>query len=179
MFHTVTCNPTWTEIVDELQPGQDAWMRPDITARVFKMKLDAIMEDLMKNGFMGRAVAHIQVTEFQKRGLPHAHLVITLAKDDVPTVDMYDNFVCAERPTLGCMPSSLATCCMGLAITAASLTVENVRRTFQRGAVTPPLPQRDLIQSIDAAVCTLIPAPVQMELLQSKAIATSFPITST
>ena len=98
LFMTTTCNPNWTEIKDELQPGQEAWMRPDITARVFKMKLDAMMKDLMKNGIMGRSIAHIQVIEFQKRGLPHAHLLIRLHNDDAPTVDMFDQFVCAEIP---------------------------------------------------------------------------------
>ena len=73
-------------------------MRPDLTARVFKTKLDAIMADLTKNGYMGRGVSHIQVIEFQKRGLPHAHLLIRLANDDVPTVDDFDKYVCAEIP---------------------------------------------------------------------------------
>jgi hypothetical protein len=74
-------------------------MRPDLTARVFKMKLDAIIEDLTgKNAIMGRVISHIQVIEFQKRGLPHAHLLLRLANDEVPTVDMFDKFVCAEIP---------------------------------------------------------------------------------
>jgi hypothetical protein len=98
LFVTITCNPKWTEIQEELQAGEDAWMRPDLTARVFKMKLDAIMEDLTKNGYMGRAVSHIQVIEFQKRGLPHAHLLLRLATEDIPTVDHFDKYVCAEIP---------------------------------------------------------------------------------
>jgi hypothetical protein len=74
-------------------------MRLDLTARVFKMKLDAIMEDLTgKKAIMGRVISHIQVIEFQKRGLPHAYLLICLANDEVPTVDMFDKFVCAEIP---------------------------------------------------------------------------------
>jgi hypothetical protein len=73
-------------------------MRPDLTARVFKMKLDAIMQDLTKNGYMGHVVSHIQVIEFQKRGLPHAHILIRLANEDVPTVDQFDKFVSAEIP---------------------------------------------------------------------------------
>ena len=48
--------------MDELQPGQDAWMRPDLTARVFKMKLDAIMEDLTKNGIMGKHIIVFIIT---------------------------------------------------------------------------------------------------------------------
>ena len=98
MFITMTCNPKWREIVDELLPGQDCWMRPDLTARVFKMKLDSFMKDITKDGYMGRAVYHIQVIEFQKRGLPHAHILLKLANEDVPTVDDFDKYVCAEIP---------------------------------------------------------------------------------
>ena len=104
MFITITCNPSWEEIKAELKPGEEAWMRPDITARVFKMKLDSIMKDLTQNGYMGRSVSHISVIEFQKRGLPHAHLLIRLAKDDIPTVDKFDNFVCAEIPNKNTHP---------------------------------------------------------------------------
>ena len=42
LFVTFTCNPKWLEIVEELLPGQQAEDRPDIAARVFKMKLDEL-----------------------------------------------------------------------------------------------------------------------------------------
>ena len=96
MFVTITCNPKWQNIVDELQPGQDAWMRPDLTDCVFKMKLDSIMKNLTKNGYMGHCISHIQVIEFQKRGLPNSHILISLSNDDIPKVDEFDKFVCAE-----------------------------------------------------------------------------------
>ena len=47
-FITITCNPKWSEIQSELLPGQNPEDRPDVTARVFKKKLDAIMDDLVK-----------------------------------------------------------------------------------------------------------------------------------
>ena len=53
MFITVTCKPKWQNILDELKPGQDAWMRPDLTSRVFKVKSDSIMKNITKNGYMG------------------------------------------------------------------------------------------------------------------------------
>jgi len=39
------------------------------------------------------------VIEFQKRGLPHAHILLTLADEDKPTcVEEIYSFICAELP---------------------------------------------------------------------------------
>ena len=35
-FITMTCNPHWPEIKEQLKPGQTAQDRPDLVARVFK-----------------------------------------------------------------------------------------------------------------------------------------------
>ena len=48
--------------------------RPHIVARVFKQKLEAIEEDISKNDVFGKVKARVRVIEFQKRGLPHAHM---------------------------------------------------------------------------------------------------------
>ena len=39
-FITMTCNPHWPEIKEQLKPGQTAQDRPDLVARVFKQKLE-------------------------------------------------------------------------------------------------------------------------------------------
>ena len=59
LFITFTCNPKWDEIqaAIQLSSSHDASIRPDICARVFKMKLDAMIADLTKNRVMGRALA--------------------------------------------------------------------------------------------------------------------------
>ena len=98
-FITMTCNPHWPEIEAELKDGQKAQDRPDLVARVFKLKKDQLLRDLKKNGVMGKTVADIEVIEFQKRGLPHAHILIILASQDRPvTPDLVDGTVCAELP---------------------------------------------------------------------------------
>ena len=57
------------------------------------------MEDLTKRSCLGRVVAHIHVIEFQKRGLPHAHILLILADEDKPNgTDDYDWIICAELP---------------------------------------------------------------------------------
>lgn len=48
LFITVTCNPKWPEIQQNLLPGQTASDRPDLVARVFNLRLRAIMKDIQK-----------------------------------------------------------------------------------------------------------------------------------
>ena len=45
----MTCNPKWPEIQENLKDNQQAWHRRDLCARVFKLKLDAAIQDI-KNG---------------------------------------------------------------------------------------------------------------------------------
>ncbi|XP_065907872.1 uncharacterized protein [Dysidea avara] len=56
--------------------------RPDLLARVFKLKLKELLEDITVHHVLGKVVAKIHVIEFQKRGLPHCHLLIHLHPDD-------------------------------------------------------------------------------------------------
>ena len=85
LFITITCNPRWSEIANNSH-GQSAVNRPDIVARVFQMKLKEILKDILKNGVFGRVAAHLAVIEFQKRGLPHAHCLFILHREDKPRV---------------------------------------------------------------------------------------------
>lgn len=99
LFLTFTCNPQWPEIQAALLPGQTAAERFDIAARVFRMKLDATLEAISKRWVLGRPVARIHVVEYQKRGLPHAHILVFLAAEDkLRTADDYDAVICAELP---------------------------------------------------------------------------------
>lgn len=98
-FITMTCNPKWREITQALLPGQSAADRPDLLARVFKLKLDMLLEELYKDGIFGKVIAHLHVIEFQKRGLPHAHILIILDQTDRPlSAEAIDAVVRAELP---------------------------------------------------------------------------------
>ena len=77
-FLTMTCNPKWREIQECLAPGQVAVDRPDVVARVFKLKVDELRNDLFKRNVLGRVLAYIFVVEFQKRGLPHIHMLLIM-----------------------------------------------------------------------------------------------------
>ena len=82
LFITITCNPAWPETTNNLQPNQSWRDSPHLVTRVFWQYLQNIVLDLWENGILGRSVAMFHVIEFQKRGLPHAHLVLTFEQDD-------------------------------------------------------------------------------------------------
>ncbi|XP_073821586.1 uncharacterized protein [Musca autumnalis] len=76
LFITFTCNPQWTEIKEHLLPGQTPIDRHDITARVFKQKLKVLMDMIVKHKVFGEVRCWMYSVEWQKRGLPHAHILI-------------------------------------------------------------------------------------------------------
>ncbi|XP_065315372.1 uncharacterized protein LOC135924248 [Gordionus sp. m RMFG-2023] len=99
LFITFTCNPNWREIKENLFPGQSPTDRSDLIARVFKLKLNELLFDINKKNLFGKSMAFIYTIEFQKRGLPHAHILIILNDDSkIETSQAIDKFVCAEMP---------------------------------------------------------------------------------
>ena len=45
---TFTCNPKWHKITAGLNPEEQACDRPDLSCRIFKLKFDTLMDDLLK-----------------------------------------------------------------------------------------------------------------------------------
>ena len=88
LFITMTCNPNWAEIKSELLPHQKPDDRPDIVVRVFHIKLHKLIDEI-KGKIFGETRAWCYVIEFQKRGLPHAHILVLLANkiQDADSVD--------------------------------------------------------------------------------------------
>ena len=98
-FITMTCNPHWSEIERELRKGETVQDRPDIVARVFKQKKDQLLKDINASKVFGKVPACLWVIEFQKRGLPHIHILVILSDDDrLTSVSEVDNVICAELP---------------------------------------------------------------------------------
>jgi hypothetical protein len=67
LFITMTCNPLWPEIRDVLLSVQTVQDRLDLAARVFKLKLTALLKDLTDTQIFGKVIAHMHIIEFQKR----------------------------------------------------------------------------------------------------------------
>jgi ATP-dependent DNA helicase PIF1 len=101
LFLTITCNPWWLEIKNELEP-QEAQNRHDLIARVFNLiraKLEELKNELFKKQIFGVVATYVYVIEHQKRGLPHAHFLIILKRDwKIIAPESFDDIVLAELP---------------------------------------------------------------------------------
>ena len=98
LFVTMTTNPDWDEIQEQLKPRETALDRPDIVARVFKLKKQQLIRDIEKEMIFGKIVARTHTIEFQKRGYPHVHLIIWLADKTHMTPQEIDLIISAEIP---------------------------------------------------------------------------------
>lgn len=110
-FITFTCNPNWPEILRELgNGGFTPNDRPDLCARVFDLKLQELIHDIRTKPYIfGNVIGFTHVVEFQKRGLPHAHMVVIVDEQSRPTLENYDKYVSAELPDQGRHPKAYAT----------------------------------------------------------------------
>ncbi|POM79309.1 LOW QUALITY PROTEIN: Helitron helicase-like protein [Phytophthora palmivora] len=87
LFITMTCNPNWPEIKENLRPREKASDRPDIVAHVFMQKLKTLNKNL-DEGLVGK---------YQKRGLLHAHILLVMRPEDKPvTAEDVDRLTSAE-----------------------------------------------------------------------------------
>jgi hypothetical protein len=99
LFTTTTCNPKWKEIEENLKFNETAIDRPDLVTRVFYQKIMLLKDELLKKEIFGKVNAYLYVIEFQKRGLPHIHLLLYLDdKDKIRDTNQIDNIVSAEIP---------------------------------------------------------------------------------
>jgi len=105
LFITMTCNPNWIEIISNLYPNQTASDRPDLVARVFNIKLNELIDDVTKQHIFGEVEAYFYTIEFQKRGLPHAHILAILKdKDKIRDPETIDKIISAELPDQNTQP---------------------------------------------------------------------------
>ncbi|CAN1254538.1 ATP-dependent DNA helicase PIF1 [Linum perenne] len=90
LFITFTCNSQWPEITNSFSDmvGLKSEDKPMIVARVFNLKVKALKHDL-----------DIHTIEFQKRGLPHVHILIWLCQES-KLIEPWqiDDVISAELP---------------------------------------------------------------------------------
>ncbi|XP_074346664.1 uncharacterized protein LOC141685467 [Apium graveolens] len=101
LFLTMTCNSKWPEIQEMLKllPNVDLVDAPDIISHVFKLKLDQLLDLIKKKNYFGKCIGVMHVIEFQKRGLPHVHMLIWLSPESIPnSIEKVDQLVSAEIP---------------------------------------------------------------------------------
>jgi len=91
LFITLTCNPYWPEIVEQLLPSQTAFDRGDIVCQVFYRKLETLLKNIRNGKYFKiknmpnlyhKIKFEVRVIEYQRRGLPHVHLVIKFEENN-------------------------------------------------------------------------------------------------
>lgn len=102
-FITFTCNPHWREIEETLEMLDNKSLTvydiPTFVDRIFWMKYKCFLYDVLVEKIFGTVAAFVFTIEFQKRGLPHAHLLITIAqKDKIKSAQELDQYIRAEIP---------------------------------------------------------------------------------
>ncbi|XP_076041833.1 uncharacterized protein LOC143025715 [Oratosquilla oratoria] len=99
-FITFTMNPHWEELKQAVEAvGCDIsrmYDRPDFVSRIFKLKVDSLMDDLTIKNVFGRVKAHLLSVEWQKRGLPHVHILLWMERH--VTADFVSRVISAEIP---------------------------------------------------------------------------------
>ncbi|XP_042988839.1 uncharacterized protein LOC122316384 [Carya illinoinensis] len=99
IFLTMTYNPNWEEILEQLNPHEEVQNRLDLIARIFRAKLEELKIDLFKREIFGKVAAYVYTIKYQKRGLPHVHFLIILQKDwRIYAPETFDEIVSAEIP---------------------------------------------------------------------------------
>ncbi|SAM00063.1 hypothetical protein [Absidia glauca] len=74
--------------------------RPDLVARVFDLKVKELLKDLKVKKVFGSYRGLVRTIEYQKRGLPHLHLLLFLdATHNIDTSTKVDHIISAEIPS--------------------------------------------------------------------------------
>ncbi|GBP36901.1 hypothetical protein EVAR_23203_1 [Eumeta japonica] len=89
-------HPEWPEIKAELLPDQRSFDRHDIISRVFHLKMKKFLNLFVKDEIFGKVKCYMASVEWQKRGLPHCHLLFWLETKIQP--DEIDSVIVAELP---------------------------------------------------------------------------------
>ena len=96
---TFTANPRWEEVTAALFTDQTVADRSDIIARVFRAKLKDLIDQIRNGEMFGNVPALVYTVEYQKRGLPHAHIIIFLTGGHAfSEPETIDNLIRAELP---------------------------------------------------------------------------------
>lgn len=92
LFVTFTCKPSWQDVTQELMSGRRITNRYDIVSRVLRLKVQKLMNVVTKGKVFGDVQCLMHSIEWQKRGLPHMHILIWLKK----CYNQIDNIISAE-----------------------------------------------------------------------------------
>ncbi|XP_071739292.1 uncharacterized protein [Rutidosis leptorrhynchoides] len=84
--------------------------RPDIVVRIYQQKLKQLLAFLKEDRAFGDVKAVLYTIEFQKRGLPHCHLLLWINSFTSITALDVDTYISAELPDPRIDPCGLSSC---------------------------------------------------------------------
>ena len=87
-FITITENPHWNEIA-ALNFEKDVMMNSPLLSRIFYQKKRCLIDYIKKTKIFGNVKGILWRDEYQKRGMPHCHILIwsDFDTDDIPKID--------------------------------------------------------------------------------------------
>jgi len=106
LFITMTANGSAAEVKACLQAWQQSEDRWDLCSEVFDAHRKQLLKELGEGGVFGTSVARFSVLEFQKRGLPHVHVLLWLV-DQPSNGEKIDAIVRATIPPVGPLRDSV------------------------------------------------------------------------
>ncbi|CAL1388046.1 unnamed protein product [Linum trigynum] len=62
--------------------GPNSSDKPMVVSRVVHIKLSTLIDDIKKNSYFGKTIAIMYTLEFQKKVLPHIHLLVWLSEEN-------------------------------------------------------------------------------------------------
>ena len=80
-FITFTCNRKWQDITENIPKFLKAPDRLDVVCRIFNLKIKAFIDCIKNEQVFIPVISYAYSVEFQKRGLPHLHLLQTCEKN--------------------------------------------------------------------------------------------------
>ncbi|XP_052625048.1 uncharacterized protein LOC111889939 [Lactuca sativa] len=142
-FITFTCNVKWPEYRRYMDAiGQrDIQNRPDIIARIFKIKVHVFINFLKEDKTFGDISAYLYTIEFQKRGLPHCHTLLWVTSPyTIQEGADIDKYITAELPDPILEPTlyrTVTTCmlhgpCGSLNISAPCMVDDRCKKRFPK-----------------------------------------------
>ena len=98
----MTANPKWSEIQEQLPTGIAPQSHPDTVDHVFHQKKKKLIKLIEKDQVFGKMRAYTYMNKFQKRGLPHCHLLVFLEwpSREAITPSFLDDVISAEIPPI-------------------------------------------------------------------------------
>ncbi|XP_076066101.1 uncharacterized protein LOC143039746 [Oratosquilla oratoria] len=99
-FITFTMNPAWEELSKAAEQtggtSTNKGDRPDLISRIFKQKVDGLINNLAVKNIFGKVKAFLYSIEWQKRGLPHVHILLWMRH--AVNAEFVSKIISAELP---------------------------------------------------------------------------------